>query len=73
MIEKDETFESALLKLEETIRCLEKGEVPLDEMIEKYESSMALVKFCENKLKEATKTVNKILNEDGTLSEFKTE
>ena len=72
-MEKEQTFESALLSLEETIRCLEKGEVPLDEMIEKYQSAMSLVKFCENKLKEATKTVNKILNEDGSLSDFNAE
>ena len=74
MVKEDElTFESALLSLEETIRELEKGEVPLDDMVKKYQSAMELVSFCETKLDNATKTVNKILNEDGTTSEFKTE
>ncbi len=71
--ENELTFESALLSLEETIRELEKGEVPLDDMVKKYQSAMEMVNFCETKLNEATKTVNKILNEDGTLSQFKTE
>lgn len=70
---KEKTFESSLLSLEEIIRELEKGEVPLDDMIKKYEEAMKHVKFCEESLANATKTVNNILNEDGTLSEFVTE
>lgn len=70
---KEKTFESSLLSLEEIIRELEKGEVPLDDMIKKYEEAMKHVKFCEESLAKATKTVNSILNEDGTLSDFVTE
>ncbi len=70
---KEKTFEEALLSLEDIIRELEKGEVPLDEMVNKYTEATDLVKFCSNKLNEATQTVNKILNDDGTLTEFKTE
>ena len=60
----EETFESALLKLEGIIRELEKGEIPLDDMVKK---------FCSQKLENANETVNKILNSDGTLSDFNTE
>lgn len=70
---EEKTFENSLIKLEEIIRELEKGEVALDDMVKKYTEAMELVKFCSNKLNEATKTVNKILNEDNTLSEFKNE
>lgn len=70
---EEKTFESSLLCLENIIRDLEKGEVPLDDMVKKYEEAMSHVKFCEESLANATKTVNSILNEDGTLSEFKTE
>ena len=42
-------------------------------MVKKYTEAMELVKFCSEKLNNATKTVNKILNNDGSLSEFKTE
>ena len=67
------TFEDSLLKLENIIRELEKGEVPLDDMVKKYTEAMELVKFCNQKLASATETVNKILTEDGSLTDFKTE
>lgn len=70
---KEMSFEESLLKLEEIIRELEKGETPLDDMVKKYTEATSLVKFCSEKLDNATKTVNKILNEDSTLSEFKTD
>lgn len=69
----EETFESALLKLEGIIRELEKGEIPLDDMVKKYTEATNLVKFCSQKLENANETVNKILNSDGTLSDFNTE
>lgn len=72
-MEKEISFESALLSLEDIIRELEKGEVPLDDMVKKYTEAMEYVKFCSDKLNKATETVNKILNEDGSLSEFNTE
>lgn len=70
---KEETFESALLKLEGIIRELESGEVPLDEMVNKYTEAMKHVNFCSNKLNSATKTVNKIMSENGNLEDFNTE
>lgn len=73
MEEKNLSFESALLSLEDIIRELEKGEVALDDMVKKYTEAMELVKFCNQKLSEATKTVNKILTEDGSLKEFEVE
>lgn len=72
-MEKEMTFEGALLSLETIIRELEKGEVPLDDMVKKYTEAMEYVKFCSDKLKNATETVNKILNSDGSLSDFNTE
>ena len=39
-MEKEMTFESALLSLETIIRELEKGEVPLDDMVKKYTEAM---------------------------------
>lgn len=69
--ENKETFETALLKLETIIKDLESGEIDLDNSIEKYNEAMKLVKFCTEKLETASKTVNKILNEDGEFVEFK--
>ena len=72
-MEKNKTFEESLLKLEVIIRELESGEVPLDDMAKKYTEAMELVKFCNEKLANATETVNKILNSDGSFTEFKPE
>ena len=72
-MEKKKTFEESLLKLEVIIRELESGEVPLDDMVKKYTEAMELVKFCNQKLANATETVNKILNSDGSFTEFKPE
>lgn len=72
-MEKNKTFEESLLKLEVIIRELESGEVPLDDMVKKYTEAMELVKFCNEKLANATETVNKILNSDGSFIEFKPE
>ena len=72
-MEKNKTFEESLLQLEVIIRELESGEVPLDDMVKKYTEAMELVKFCNEKLANATETVNKILNSDGSFTEFKTE
>ena len=42
-------------------------------MVKKYTEAMELVKFCNQKLANATETVNKILNSDGSFTEFKPE
>lgn len=67
---ENETFESALLKLEEIIKDLENGDISLENSVNKYEEAMKLVKFCSEKLKNANETINKILKEDGTLEDF---
>lgn len=69
----EETFETALLKLETIIKDLESGEIDLDKSIDKYNEAMKLVKFCSDKLENANKTVNKILSENGNFEEFKRE
>ena len=70
---KEKSFEEALTKLEEIVKELENGTIDLDKAIEKYTEAMKLVKFCSEKLNNATEKVNKILNEDNSLEEFKTE
>lgn len=67
---KNETFESALVKLEEIIKDLESGKTELDKSIDKYKEAMELVKFCNEKLDNATKTVNKVMNSLGKEENF---
>lgn len=69
----EETFESALEKLEKIIIELEGGEIDLDKSMEKYKEAMDLVKFCNEKLQNATKTVNSIINENGEEKKFEVE
>ena len=69
---ENETFESALLKLEDIIRELESGDIDLEKSLDKYKEATTLVNFCSDKLKNAQETVNKILKEDGTFEDFNT-
>lgn len=70
---EEKNFESSLEELEKIVKELESGNVNLDEAIDKYTEAMKLVKYCGEKLSDATKKVNKILSEDNELKEFKAE
>lgn len=55
------TFEDALRALEEVVRKLEGGEVPLDESITLYERGEALRKHCQARLDAAQARIEKIV------------
>ncbi len=67
---EEKTFETSLKELEEIVKELESGNIELEQAIEKYTEAMTLVKFCSDKLSQATEKVNKILSENGTLVDF---
>lgn len=71
-MKKEEKFEEKLNNLEKMVLELEKGDVDLDDAIEKYTNAMKLAKECSIKLKTAEENVNKILTENG-LENFKVE
>lgn len=56
------TFEQALARLEEIVKGLENGSLPLDKSIELFEEGNALVKLCTQKLDAAEQKV-RILTE----------
>lgn len=68
---KEVKFEEKLNNLEEIVKELEEGNVDLDDAINKYTEAMKIAKECSEKLDKATKAVNKILNENGELEDFK--
>lgn len=68
---KELSFEEKLNKLEEIVSELEQGNIDLDDAINKYTEAMKLAKECSKKLDDATKAVNKILNSNGELEDFK--
>lgn len=66
----EKTFEVALKELEGIVKELENGNIELENAITKYTEAMQLVKFCSDKLTNATEKVNKILAENGELENF---
>ncbi len=71
--EDELTFEESLKKLEDIVKDLENGNVPLDDAINKFKEAMDLSKTCNEKLKNAEENINKILKENGKLEDFKIE
>ena len=55
------SFEDALRALEEVVRKLEGGEVPLDQSIDLYERGEALRKHCQARLDAAQARIEKIV------------
>lgn len=66
-------FEDKLNELEKMVSELERGDVDLDDAIEKYTTAMKLAKECSEKLKIAEENVNKILTENGSEEDFTAE
>ena len=65
----DMTFEDALRSLEDVVRRLESGEVPLDQSIELYERGEALRAHCQGRLDSAQARIEKIVaGPDGRAS-----
>ncbi|MBQ3695805.1 MAG: exodeoxyribonuclease VII small subunit [Alphaproteobacteria bacterium] len=59
------TFEQAMTELDEIVRKLENGQIPLEEAIKTYEHGMELKKICEEKLKTAEMKIEKLTLKDG--------
>jgi len=47
------TFEAALGQLESIVEAMETGEIPLAELLARFEEGSRLLKICEARLKEA--------------------
>lgn len=52
------TFEQALAELEELVRKMETGQLPLDRMIECYEKGGKLAKYCRRQLDSLEKKIS---------------
>lgn len=62
-------FETALTKLEAIVDSMEQGDVPLAELLGKYEEGTRLLKVCEARLKEAELKIEKLKKQqDGSAS-----
>ncbi len=56
----NKTFEENMQRLEQIVRAMEKGDVPLDESMKLFQEGTALVSACGKLLDEAQLQVNKI-------------
>lgn len=64
------TFEEALSRLEEIVKAMEGGTVPLDRSLALFEEGVGLVKTCTKMLDGAEQKVKLLQKgEDGTVSE----
>lgn len=74
MAEKKElNFEESLEKLEEIVKKLETGDVPLDDAIEEFNKAMKLAKSCDEKLKNAEEAITKLVKDSGDVVDFQVE
>ena len=64
------SFEESLERLEEIVKKLENGDVPLDDAIDEFNNAMQLVKICNNKLNAAEESIAKIVKENGDIVDF---
>ncbi|WP_341299603.1 exodeoxyribonuclease VII small subunit [Lysinibacillus sp. FSL H8-0500] len=70
MTEKQQTFAEAMTALEEIVRQLEQGDVPLENAIDLYKQGMELSKFCHHKLQHAEEQLVSIVQENGETTAF---
>jgi len=71
--EKELSFEESLVSLEEIVKKLEVGDVPLDDAIDEFNKAMKLAKACDEKLKKAEEAITKLVKDNGEIVDFKVE
>ncbi|MYZ27591.1 exodeoxyribonuclease VII small subunit [Ligilactobacillus salivarius] len=72
MVEKV-TFEQDMKNLEEIVKRLEQGDIPLEEAIEKFKQGMDLSKKLQNTLLQAEETLTKVIDDNGDEQLFEKE
>lgn len=62
-----EKFEDALEKLEDIVKKMEAGGIPLDEAMRAFEEGIKLIRFCSAKLEETERRVEMLLAKEDSL------
>jgi len=64
------SFEQSLKQLEQIVRELESGDLPLELALKKFEEGMELSKFCSQKLEETERRITQLMqNSSGAVLE----
>ncbi|MDD5954638.1 MAG: exodeoxyribonuclease VII small subunit [Firmicutes bacterium] len=61
MNETNKTFEQNMTRLEQIVRSMERGDVPLEESLKLFQEGTELVRSCNKLLEEAELQVKKIM------------
>ncbi len=70
MSKQNGTFEENMQRLEQIVRAMEKGDVPLEESLKLFQEGTGLVKCCAKMLDDAEQQVTQIVTQaDGSPSE----
>lgn len=64
---KEQTFENAVKRLEEIVGQLEDGEIPLENSLTLFEEGVKLSRFCRSKLDEAEKRISLLLKDEAGI------
>lgn len=63
------TFEAAMGRLESIVESMESGDVPLADLLAKFEEGSKLLKVCETRLKDAELKIEQLKKQkDGSLT-----
>lgn len=63
------SFETALTRLESLVDAMEQGEIPLADLLAKYEEGTKLLRACEARLKQAELKIEKLKKQkDGSTA-----
>lgn len=70
MNQKNKTFEESMQRLEQIVRTMERGDVPLEESIRLFQEGTELARNCGKLLEDAQLQVSKIMvSPDGSPTE----
>jgi len=69
-VSSDQTFETAIGRLESLVEDMEREDLPLERLIVNYEEGIKLVKTCQQKLAEAEKKIEIIKRQAGADPEL---
>ena len=68
-MEKNDNFETKMIDLEKIVTELEKGNLCLEDSLNKFEEGMKISKDCSKLLEDAEKRITIILEKNGELKE----
>lgn len=73
MSKKKPTFEEQLEQLEQIVKRLEQGDIPLEEALDQFQDGVKLSQRLQNTLSNAEKTLTHVVDDQGNEKNFEKE